>query len=256
MLKLAGTRRVEPEVGLQRDLHTDTRRDIHERAAAPDRAVQSGKLVVSRGHQLHKVGTHHFGIGAVEGTLNIGVNHALCGHLGLDVVVDHFGVILGTHTSQRSPFGLGDAKPLKRVFDVVGHLAPLAPHLSLGADVSDDIAHVQSLDGGAPVLHRHGVVDAQALLAENAHPLGVILFLGNFLDDLRGQAGIDLKGSVGLVLDVVNAAVHLGNVGLFCFKGSHLASSSFSARKPSSIISLTRLPSPVRTIWASSSTWT
>ena len=77
---------------------------------------------------------------------------------------------------------------------------------------------------------RHFVVGLQRFQAELAHPLGVVLFLGNLLDDLRRQAGVDLKRRVDLVLDVVDAAVDLGNVGLFSLKGSHFASSSFSAR--------------------------
>ena len=256
VLKLARTGGVQAEIGLQGDLHMDPGRHIHEGAAAPHRAVQGGELVVGGRHQLHEVALHHVGIGPGEGALDVGIDDALGGDFGLDVVVDHLGVILRAHTGQRGPLGLGDTQTLEGVLDVLRHLAPLAPHLGVGADVGDDAAHIQPFDGGAPVLHRHLIVNVQTLQAELPHPVRIMLFLGNFLHDIRCQTGADFKGSIGGIPDIVNAAVHLGNIGLFGLKGSHSASSSFSARKPSSMISWTRLPSPVRTMWASSSTWT
>ena len=256
VLELARTGGVQAEVGLQRDLHMHPGGNVHEGAAAPHCPVQGRELVIGGGHQLHEVALDHVGVGAGEGAFHVGVDDALRGHLGFDVVVDHLGVVLRPHAGQRSPLGLGNAQALKGVLDVLRHLAPLAPHLGVGADVGDDIAHIQPFDGRAPVLHRHLVVNLKALLAERTHPLRVVLFLGNFGHDVGCQAGIYLKGGVCGVLDVVNAAVHFGNVGLFGLKGSHFASSSFSAWKPSSMISFTRLPSPVRTMRASSSTCT
>ena len=256
MLELARAGGVQAEVGLQRDLHMHPGGHIHEGATAPHRAVQGREFVVGGRDQLHEVALHHVGIGTVQGTFDVGVDDALRGDLSLDVVVDHLGVILRADTGQRSSLGLRDAQTLEGVLDVLGNFAPLAPHLGVGTDVGDDVVHVQPFDGRTPVLHRHLVVNFKALLAEFTHPLGVVLFLGNLGHDVGGQAGIDLKGGVGGVLDVVNAAVYLGNIGLFSLKGSHFASSSFSAWKPSSMISLTRLPSPVRTMWASSRTWT
>ena len=256
MLKLARARGVEPEVGLQRDFHVHPGGHIHKGAAAPHGPVQGRELVVSGGHQLHEVLAHHLGVGAGEGAFHVGVHHALSGHLGLDVVVHHLGVVLGAHARQRCPLGLGDAQPLKGVLDVLGHVAPLAAHLGVGAHVGHDVVHVQPFNGRPPVLHRHPVVGFQRFQAEDAHPLGIVLFLGDFFHDLAGQAGVHLKGGVVTVLDVVNAAVHLGDIGLFGFKGSHCASSSFTAWKPSSMISFTSSPPPVRTMRASSSTWT
>ena len=229
---------------------------IHKGAAAPHGTMQGCKLVVGGGHQPHKMFAHHLGIGAGKGTLHIGVHYALCGYLGLDIVVYHLGVVLRAHAGQRSTLGLGDAQTLKGVLDVLGHIPPLAPHLGVGADIGDDVVHIQPGNGRAPVLHRHFVVGLQCFQAENAHPLGVVLFLGDFFHDLAGQAGAHRKGSVAAVPDIVNAAVNLSNIGLFGFKSSHSALSSFTAWKPSSMISFTSSSPPVRTIWASSSTWT
>ena len=256
MLKLAGAGGVQAEIRLQRNLHMYARRDVDEGAAAPHSTVQGRELMIRRRHQLHKMLTHHLGIGAGEGAFHIGVHNALGGYFSLDVVVNHLGVILSTDTGQAGALGLGDAQTLKGVLDVVGHFTPLAAHLGIGAHVGDDVAHVQAGDGGAPVLHRHLVVGFQCFQAEDAHPFRVVLFLTDLFHDLRRQAGADLERRVGRIFDVVNAAVYFGDVGLFSFKSSHLASSSFRAAKPSSMISLTSSPLPVRTMRASSSTWT
>ena len=256
MLKLACAGGVQAEVGLQRNLHMHARRDVDEGAAAPNSAVQGRELMIGGRHQLHEMLAHHLGIGAGEGAFHIGVHNALGGYFSLDVVVNHLGVILSTDTGQAGALGLGDAQTLKGVLDVVGHFAPLAAHLGIGAHVGDNVAHVQAGDGGAPVLHRHLVVGFQCFQAEDAHPFRVVLFLTDLFHDLRRQAGADLERRVGRIFDVVNAAVYFGDVGLFSLKGSHLASSSFRAAKPSSMISLTSSPLPVRTMRASSSTWT
>ena len=256
VLKLAGTGGVQAEVGLQRDIHVYARRNVHKRTAAPHSAVQRRKLVVSGGHALHEVLLHHVGVGAGQGALHVGVNNTLGGDFLLDVVIDDLGVVLRTDARKARTLGLGDAQALKRVLDILGHIAPLAAHFGVGTHVGDDVAHVQPFQGGTPVGDGHFVVGLQRFQAELAHPLGVVLFLGNLLDDLCRQAGVDLKRRVDLVLDVVDTAVDFGNFGLFSLEGSHFASSSFRAVKPSSMISLTRLPSPVRTMRASSSTWT
>ena len=232
------------------------RRDVDEGAAAPHSAVQGRELMIGGRHQLHEMLAHHLGIGAGQGAFHIGVHNALGGYFSLDVVVNHLGVILSTDTGQAGALGLGDAQTFKGVLDVVGHFAPLAAHLGVGAHVCDDIAHVQPLQGRAPVGNGRLVVNVQRLQAEFTHPVGIVLFFRDLLHDLCRQAGVDLKRRVDLVLDVVDTAVNLGDLGLFSLEGSHLASSSFSAVKPSSMISLTRLPSPVRTMRASSSTWT
>ena len=256
VLELARAGGIQAEVGLQGNVHMHARRDVDEGTAAPHSAVQRRKLVVRGGHALHEVLLHHVGVGAGQGALHIGVDDALRGDLLLDVVVNDLGVVLCADARQARALGLRNAQTLKRVLDVIGHFAPLAAHLGVGAHVCDDIAHVQPLQGRAPVGNGRLVVNVQRLQAEFTHPVGIVLFFRDLLHDLCRQAGVDLKRRVDLVLDVVDTAVNLGDLGLFSLEGSHLASSSFSAVKPSSIISLTRLPSPVRTMRASSSTWT
>ena len=151
MLKLTGTGGVQPEVGLQRNGHGHPWRHIHEGTTGPHSPVQSSKLMVAGRHQLHEVLADHVGILAVQSALHIGVHHAQGRDLFADVVVDQLGVILSAYTGQRFPLGLGDAQGVKRILDLLGDLGPLGAHLGVGADVGDDIIHVQPVDGGAPV---------------------------------------------------------------------------------------------------------
>ena len=83
-----------------------------------------------------------------------------------------------------------------------------------------------------------------------------MLFGRNLRYDLRRQTGADFKRGVGGVLDVVDAAVHGGNVGFFGFVSPHFAASPFTEAKPSCKISVTSAPLPVRTMRALSRTWT
>ena len=256
MLKLPGARRIEPEIRLQRNFNVYARRDIHKAAAAPHRAVQRRKLVVCGGNQLHKMGTNQLGIFALQGAFHIGVDYALRGDLGADVVVDDLGIILRTHARQPRALCLRDAKALKGVFDIGGHIAPFALHGGVGAHIRHDVAHIQPADVRSPVLHGGAVVDLQGLQAEIPHPGGVVLFGRNLRYDLRRQTGADLKRGVGGVFNVVDAAVHGGNVGFFGFVSPHFAASPFTEAKPSCKISVTSAPLPVRTMRALSRTWT
>ena len=161
VLKLARALGVQAEIRLQRDGHLHTLRHVHERAAGPDRAVQRRKLMIARRNELHEVLLHHVGILALECALHIGIDNTLCGHLVLDVVVHELGVVLRADAGKRFALRLRDAEALKRVFNVLRDVLPVAFHVGLGADVGRDMIHVQALDGRAPIRDRHLIIDLQ-----------------------------------------------------------------------------------------------
>ena len=219
VLKLARARRIQAEIALQRDFHLHALGHIHKRAARPNRAVQRGKLVIRRLDQLHEVFFHHVGIWAGQRAFHVGVNDALCGDFLAHIVIDQFGVILRAHARQRFALRLRNAQPLKRVFDILRHVAPLGLHTRIRADIGDDVIHIQPFDGRAPVRHAHVLIDLQRLQAEKLHPRGIVLFSGNLLDDGRSQARAELERVFLIVFEIVDAAVNILDIGFFFVHG-------------------------------------
>ena len=134
-------------------------------------------------------------------------------------VIDQFGVILRAHARQRFAFRLRNAQPLKRVFDILRHVAPLGLHPRIRADIGDDVIHIQPFDGRTPVRHAHVLIDLQRLQAEKLHPRGIVLFSGNLLDDGRSQARAELECVFLIVFEIVDAAVNILDIGFFFVHG-------------------------------------
>ena len=209
MFELTGTRCVQTEVGLQRDLDVDSRRDIDEGSAGPDSAVQGGEGMFRRLDQFHEVVLDHIAVGTVEGTLDIGVDDALGRNFRTDVMVNEFGVILGADTGEGLPLRFGDAEAFERILDIFGNVFPLAGHAGLGLDVGDDVVEIQAVDGGAPGRHLGMVEDVEALQTEVSHPFRIVLFFGDLQNDILGQTGIDSVKIDLLISEVIEVALYV-----------------------------------------------
>ena len=188
---------------------------VHKGAARPHRAVQRRELMVMGRYQLHEVLAHHVGIFALQSALHVGIHHALGGHGVLHIVIHQLGVVLGSHTGQRLPLGLGNTQPLEGLLDILRHVLPVVAHFGVGADVGGNVIHVQSLDGGAPVGEFHLVIDLEGFQTELLHPRGVVLLLRELFHDLRRQAGLHAVRIVLLVPNIVDAAVYVLYIGFF-----------------------------------------
>ncbi len=257
MLELPGPRRVQPEIGLKRNGDRNSRRHIDERAARPYGAVQGGEFVVGGGDQLHEMLAHHFGVFAVHGAFDIGVNDALRRNLGADVVVHDFGIVLRAHPGKGKAFGLRNSEALKCVFDVVRNVGPFGAHFRIGPHIGDDMADIEPVERRPPARQGHLIVNFQGFQAEQAHPLGIVFFHRNLIHDFGRQSGFHFKRSVDLVLEIVHAAVDVIDLGLLLFKGSQFCAPPVSRNwNPLSPISWIRLLSPVRMIFPLTSTWT
>ena len=92
-LELAHVLRVDPEVGLQRDVHRHARRHVDERAARPHRRVQRGELVVVRRDDRPEVLLHEIRVVA-ECRVHVGEDHTDLVELLLDLVIDDLGLVL------------------------------------------------------------------------------------------------------------------------------------------------------------------
>src|SRR5690606_26890814 len=185
-LELAHVLGVDPEVGLQRDLHLNPRRHVDERTAAPDGRVQGGKLVVGRGDDLAEPLLDELRV-LPERRVGVGEDHALLRQLFLHAVVYDFGLILGGNAGQELALRLRDAQALEVLLDVLGHLVPGPALLLGGTHVVIDLVEIQVGQVRAPVGHRLLAEDLQGPQADLRHPLGLLLHPGDLLDDLFAQ---------------------------------------------------------------------
>ena len=214
VLELAGSRGVQAEVALQREVELHAGGHVDERAAAPHGVVKRGELVVGHGDERAKVLADHVLVARVHGVLDRRVDDAGLGDLILHVVVDDLRVVLGAHSCQARALRLGDAKALECVLDVIGHVVPALGLLGAARHVRGDRAHVQAADGRAPVLgHLHALVGLEGAQAHLEHPVRLVLLAADLLDDVAGQAvGEALVAALGLH-EVIHAAVDVANLG-------------------------------------------
>ena len=138
-------------------------------------------------------------------------DHALVLEVLVDLVVDDLGLVLRADAGEELALGLGDAEPVEGLLDVVGHVVPGALGLLGGAHEVVDVVEVDLGEHRrAPRRHRAGEEVLERLQAEVAHPLRLVLELGDLLDELAVDA---LRRLVEVVLGVVEA-VALGVVGV------------------------------------------
>src|SRR5262249_44760365 len=84
------------------------------------------------------------------------------------------------------------------VLDVFGDLVPAAAVLLRGADEVVDVVEVDLVQIPAPLRGRAGLEVLERLQAEVAHPLRLVLVLGDRLDDLARESLRSLVGLAGL----------------------------------------------------------
>ena len=182
-LELAHVLGVDPEVGLERQLDLDALRDVDERAARPDRGVQRRELVVVRGDDRPEVLLDELLVLA-QPRVHVEEDHALLGQLLLQVVVDDLGLVLGADAGEVLLLRLGDAELVPGVLDVGRQVLPGLGLLLGRLDVVVDVVEVDPGEIAAPARHRPRKEVVERLVAHLPHPVGLVLVLGDRLDDL------------------------------------------------------------------------
>ena len=112
----------------------------------------------------------------------------LLGQVFLQRAVDHFALELGLHAGQKLLFGLGNAQPVERLLDLLGHVVPGLALVVGRLEVVVDVLESRCPMSAAPARHRLGLEDLQDLQPEIAHPRRLVLHLGDLRDDLRVDA--------------------------------------------------------------------
>src|SRR3954451_20226426 len=173
-LELTHVLGVDPEVGLQRDLHVHALRPVDERPARPDAGVQRGELVVAHRDDRPEVLPEQLLVLAQRG-VGVEEEDALLLEVLADLVVDDLGLVLRRDTGdQPLLLGLGDAELVVGVLDVGRQLVPGGCLLLRGPHEVLDVVEVDARQVRAPRRHRLLAEQPQALQAQRQHPLRLV----------------------------------------------------------------------------------
>ena len=152
-LKLPHAGIVQAEVCLQRQIHLYAFGNVNERAARPNRAVECGEFVILDRYHGREVFAEEIRV-LLESVLDAEENHALFLKRFLDIVVNHFRVILRAHTGEVFLLSLGDTQLIEGGLDRVRHIFPGFLVNLRRTDIIIDIIQVQTAQIRTPGGHR------------------------------------------------------------------------------------------------------
>ena len=144
--------------------------------------------------------------------------HAECLEVLAQLVVDDLGVVLSADAGEQTLLlGLGDAELVVGVLDVVGHVLPRRFVAVGGAHVVVDVIEVDVTQLAAPDRHRARVEVVERLEPDVAHPGGLVLDVGDGVDDV----GAEPLGQLDHRLDIVVEAELVLGTGSGDWCGGH-----------------------------------
>ena len=169
----------------------------------PDQTAElsAANLLSVGGMIVEKYWRHQVRVFLYRG-VGVGEDHALVCQVFLQRAVDDFAFELGLHAGEVFLLGLGNAQPVERALDLLGHVVPRAALVFGRLEVVVDVLEVEG-DVAAPARHRLGVENLQAVEPELAHPLRLVLHVGNLADDLGIEAFAGLEDRLGSRAEVV-----------------------------------------------------
>src|SRR4051812_6339892 len=180
-LELAGVLAVDPEVRLERQRDLDALRNVDERPARPDRAVERGELVVLRQDDGPEVLPEDLGI-LDERLVRAHEDDADLAQLLADAVVDDLAVVLGADAGEELALRLRDAELLECRLDLLRDVVPRLLFALGRLAVVDDLVEVDVVEAAPPV--GHGALDEVVVRAkpELEHPRRLVLEPADLLD--------------------------------------------------------------------------
>ena len=167
-------------------------RHVDERATRPDRRVERRELVVVRRDDRAHVLLDDVLV-LTERRVHVEEDDALALEILLQLVVDDLGLVLGADAGEVLLLRLRDAELVPGVEDLGRQVLPLVDLLLGRLDVVVDVLEVDLGDVAAPGRQRSRVEVVERLVPERAHPVGLVLVLGDRLDDLVREAAAGLE---------------------------------------------------------------
>ena len=177
--------------------------------------MQCSKFMVGRRYKLHKVLMHHFRIRSVQSAFHIGINNALFFYLFTHIMIDNLRIILCTYTCQTALLCLRNTQTIKCVLNIFGNILPFTLHVRIRTYIGNNVIHIQTVNRRSPVRHLQLIINIQGFQTEFQHPIRIVLFTGNFFNNLACQAFLNAVSVLILVTEVVKTSVYIINIGFF-----------------------------------------
>ena len=144
-------------------------------------------------------------------------------------MIDDFRVVLRADAGEQSLLlGLGNTELVVGVLDVVGDILPVRLVAVGGADVVVDVVEVDVPEFAAPLGHRPSVEVIERLEPQLAHPLGLVLDVGDRIDDLMREALGQLDQGLDVVVETELVLAARGDRGFGCWSGHEVNTSSLA----------------------------
>jgi hypothetical protein len=193
---------VDAEVGLERERDFHALRDVHERAARPDGAVERRELVVLGRHDGAEVLLEDLGV-FLQSLVRAHEHDADLRKLFLDGVVDDLGVVLGADAGQELALRLGNTESLERLLDLLRDVVPGLLLALRRLAVVDDLVEVDLVEPVGPHRHRALLEVFEGPEAELEHPVRLVLDAADLLDGLARQPATRLPQVDDVVVEGV-----------------------------------------------------
>ena len=162
-----------------------------------------------------------------QSRVHVEEDHALRLEVRLELVVDDLGLVLGADAGEVLLLRLGDSELVPGVEDLGREVLPLVDLLLGRPNVVVDVVEVDLGEVAAPGRQRTSVEVVERLVAELAHPRGLVLVLRDRFDDLMRESTTRLEevvpGLVGIREPVLVVGADVADdVGLTHGHTSHL----------------------------------
>ena len=162
-----------------------------------------------------------------QSRVHVEEDHALGLEVRLELVVDDLRLVLGPDAGEVLLLRLGDSELVPGVEDLGREVLPLVDLLLGRPNVVVDVVEVDLCEVAAPGRQRTSVEVVERLVAELAHPRGLVLVLRDRFDDLMRESSTRLEevvpGLVGIREPVLVVGADVADdVGLTHGHTSHL----------------------------------
>ena len=169
---------INSEIGLQRNVHFHTGRDVNKTSTRPHRTVERGEFVILR--RNHRTEVFFYQIRVFPNCrFRVNKNNAFLFQFFTNVVVNHFGIVLRPHTGQEFAFRFRNSQAVEGFFNVFRHIVPAAHLLVCRFHVVINIIKIQCGQIRPPVGHGLFHENFQRPQPKLPHPFRLLLVLRN-----------------------------------------------------------------------------
>ena len=141
VFELASTWCIQTEIGLQRNIHLYTCRNIYKGTTRPYGAMKSSPFMICRWNQCHPIFFYNFFM-LMKSCFDICINNTLFYKVFLYTVIYNFRVVLSAYTSKRCFLCFRNTKTIKSTLNILRNFVPIFFHIYFWLNIGINIFHI------------------------------------------------------------------------------------------------------------------